>query len=123
LSIKYQTILYVSLNHIELFAYHGIYTFEKEKGNTFIVSAKVGFEPDELITALDQTINYEHLLHIIQHYMQIPTPLLETIAQQIVRDVKLKYPAIKYAFLSIQKKNPPMKASIGSSEIIVEETW
>jgi dihydroneopterin aldolase len=55
----------VGLHNIRMRGYHGIYEHEKINGNDFIINVEVGFESDDQIVDLHQTINYETVLNIV----------------------------------------------------------
>jgi 7,8-dihydroneopterin aldolase/epimerase/oxygenase len=100
---------------VHFFSYHGIYPIEKVTGNDFYVNMEVSFnEHGEDITSIDQTISYEHLFHILKARMDIPTPLLETIAIEVGKEIHEKYPAVKSIHIDITKQRPPIEGLNGA---------
>ncbi len=104
----------IHLSNLQFHSFHGIYEEEKIVGNSYEVNVEVTVDGSEPVTELDQTINYEILYAITAQRMSIPTPLLETLAQDMAN---LLYAADKRARsvkVNIQKKYPPFAAIQGS---------
>lgn len=75
------------------------------------------------VERLDQTIDYEIVLQIIKREFEKPTPLLEELAYRIEQALLAHYPAMRYFYLSIQKRNPPLGSEVDSSEVSVEKHY
>jgi dihydroneopterin aldolase len=99
-----------------------MYPQEKILGNTFVINAKVGIEYKK-VDNLNETVDYERILHIIQYRCEKPTPLLEELVYLIEQDVLKECPSMKSFYLSIQKMNPPLGANVKSSEVSIERTY
>lgn len=111
-------VLTISLNNVRFRAYHGLYPEERQKGNDFVVNMQVMYMPQqEVITELDQTINYATLFEIINSVMQKPVDLLETLVQTIAKAVHTQFPQIKEVNVSVEKLNPPIDNFTGSTEV------
>ena len=68
----------------------------------------MSFITDEYITTLEQTINYATVYERIKQRMQIATPLLETLVQDLANELKAFDNRIKSISISVEKKNPPI---------------
>lgn len=100
---------------VHFFSYHGIYPIEKTTGNDFYVNMEVTFdEQGKDITSIEQTISYEELFHILKAHMDIPTPLLETIAIEVGKEIHSKYPVVKSITIDITKQKPPIEGLNGA---------
>ena len=71
-------------------------------------------EHGEDITSIDQTISYEELFHILKARMDVPTPLLETIAIEVGKEIHSKYPSVKSIKIDIIKQRPPIEGLDGA---------
>lgn len=101
--------LTISLHHLKFHAFHGLYEEEKKTGNEFEVNLDVSFnEPADPVTQLNQTINYAVLYQLIKDRMNIPEPLLETVAMDIARQSRIRFPFITEINVSVRKVNPPI---------------
>lgn len=93
---------------------------EKILGNEYEVNADVQFHEDQSeIHSLSHTINYADIFTIIKQRMHIPSPLLETVAMDIGKEICEKYNYIRSIHISLKKVHPPIEELNGS----VGVTW
>ena len=110
----------IRLNKVRFFSYHGIYPGEETLGNNFEVNVEVTYdEKGKDITDISQTISYEDLFHIIKSHMDIPTPLLETIAINAGKEIHQRFPHIISIKIDIDKMHAPIDGLDG----VVGVTW
>lgn len=107
----------ISLHNLIFNSFHGVYEEEKLLGNTFEVNASLTFIGDDKITELEQTINYAIVYEIIKQRMQQATPLLETLAQDMVEAIGAFDKRVKSVSVSVEKKNPPIPNMEGSVSV------
>jgi len=106
--------LSIQLKDLKFFAHHGLHPEELVLGNNFVVNLHLHYQPAaELVTDINDTINYETLFGMVQQRMQQPTPLLETIAMQLCYDVMEMFDAAQSIFVSVEKCDPPIKGYVG----------
>lgn len=100
----------VGLEGLEFHAFHGVYPHERESGNWFEVdvSVDVDFTAAAKDDELNGTVNYETLFKIVKQEMEVPSKLLETVAQNIVTTVLNSFPEAKRVEFKISKLNPPI---------------
>ena len=99
----------ITLNDLRFYGYHGLYPEEKITGNEFLVDAEVTFQPAaDIISEISSTINYAEIYQLIKSMMEIPTPLLETLAMEIAESIHLKFSPITQISIHIRKMHPPM---------------
>jgi dihydroneopterin aldolase len=116
----------VALEGLEFHAFHGVYPHERESGNWFEVDISV--DTDFSLAAsqdeLDGTVNYETLFRIVKQEMEIPSKLLETVAEKIADTVLSTLPQVELVELKISKINPPIggKCRKASIQIIKKQT-
>ena len=105
----------VHLKQLRLHGFHGLDEGEDVLGGEFEVSLTASYIPEATpIVSIHQTIDYTLLYDIIKQRMLIPTPLLETLATEIVSEIFAKFPAILEVDISIFKLHPPIKNFQGS---------
>jgi len=101
----------IGLKNLKYFAHHGVYTFEKENGAWFEVDIEMTCqreaESEEFM--LNETLDYEKAASVCEACMQVPTPLIETVAQRILNNLKSSYKRLTYAEVEVRKINPPIK--------------
>lgn len=118
------SMLTVSLNNLQFFSKHGLYAEEVKVGGEFVVNLSVSYLPSkDVIDDIDETINYVTLYNIVKAKMDTPTPLLETIAMHIAKEVVTAFPQIKKIVISIQKTTPPITGFIGNTSVCFEKEY
>jgi 7,8-dihydroneopterin aldolase/epimerase/oxygenase len=95
----------IALTGVRAHAYHGVYAFERERGQTFSVDAVL--EVDMRAAAagddLDKTVNYAELAQRLHAVLTgEPVNLLETLAQQLA-DVCLADPLVDAVDITVHK--------------------
>ena len=104
----------IHLHNLKFFSFHGLHDEEKILGNDYEVNVDVTFTSKGLITVLQQTVDYVKIYSIIKQRMNIPTALLETVAQdlaQLLYDADNRITSIN---INIKKVFPPIKNFKGS---------
>ncbi len=111
----------ISLEGLEIFAYHGVHDFEKEQGNSFIVDVEVEVEVPQAEEAdeLSGTIDYEEIFNLVAAQMAIRSKLLEHVAARICDAILNNWPQIKEVKTRIGKMNPPIGAVCKMSGVTV----
>lgn len=102
----------VELSEVHFFAYHGVYDFERVKGNDFVVNIKVKYPAPsaELIRedCLSNSISYVDLFEIAKEEMETPRNLLETVCEAIVSRIRTAFPQCCEIHCSLTKCHPPI---------------
>ena len=70
---------------------------------------------------LENTANYETLYQLAKQQMQQPKKLLETVVENILNDIKTKFPYLTEITVNIQKNNPPFGGDTAIAEVSL--TW
>lgn len=113
----------IHLHNLEFFAFHGIHEEERKVGNHFVVSLDAGFEPVKKISFINDTIDYTSIFEIVRQRMQLPTPLLETVAEDIIAAVYEKFPNLTEITISIFKLHPPVPGCTGKVGVSLQKKW
>ena len=100
--------LSIHLNKLKFHSFHGMHEEEKILGNELELNITVLVQSDEKIVSLKQTVNYVTLYEIIKQRMDTPTPLLETVAQDLAEMICSFDDRIKSVEINIKKLNPPI---------------
>jgi dihydroneopterin aldolase len=98
----------VYLKNVHFFAYHGLYPEEALNGNVFEVDLSVSYTKQEIITSIEETIDYTALFDILKVQMRVRRELLETLGREICDDIKNQFPQIVCIEIDIRKQNPPI---------------
>ncbi len=100
--------LTIQLHQLQFIAYHGLYESEKINGNHFELDVDIEMNTSEGITTLGQTLDYVSVYEIINNRMKLATPLLETLAEDLVALIRQQDVRIKSISLVIKKLTAPI---------------
>ena len=113
----------ISLNKLLFVGYHGLYLEEKKLGNNYSVEIDIDFTPKQgVIDQLDQTIDYVHVYAIVKKWMEIPTPLLETLVGKIADDILSSQALANKVFVKITKLHLPISSFEGNVSVTIEKS-
>lgn len=113
----------ISLNKLLFVGYHGLYPEEKKLGNNYSVEVDIDFNPKQgVIDQLDQTIDYVHVYAIVKKWMEIPTPLLETLVGKIADDILSSQALANKVFVKITKLHLPIPSFEGNVSVKIEKS-
>lgn len=116
----------IRIDNLEVYAYHGVYDEEKEKGQYFYVNAelytntrKAGMNDD-----LDASTNYGTVCDFIHDFMTKHTyDLIETVAEQLTQALLLEFKLVKSILLEIRKPHAPIEKEFESVSVEIERGW
>ena len=113
----------ISLDKLVFFGYHGLYAEEKKLGNTYIVDVVIDFTPKKsIIDNLDQTIDYVHVYALIKKWMEISTPLLETLVGLMADDILKEQLLAEKVMVKITKQHLPIAEFEGTASVSIEKS-
>ena len=100
----------ISLEDISFRAFHGLYEEEKIKGNDFLVTVHIDFEPADQYRndEIGSTIDYTEVYQIIRNEMANPKGLLEAVISQIGSEIMARFILAESVIVSVSKLNPPI---------------
>lgn len=115
--------LWIGLEGMEFYAYHGFYEEEQKTGGKYIVDIMV-FTNAEMAVESDQltgTVNYELIYAVVEEQMRIPVKLIEHLAANILgglREFIIKDDTIR---IKIRKIQPPLDGNVDAAVVILED--
>lgn len=113
-------LMHINLKNLRFFSFHGLYPEEQILGNEYFVTVTTSFEyQNNNNLDLKDTVNYEGLYGIVKRHMNKPQTLLETVAYQIMENIKTTYPLLKEIKVGICKNNPPFGGDLAQAEVNV----
>ena len=115
--------MYIRLEGIKLFGYHGVLPQENRVGAIYTVNLRL--KTDYLAAAksdnLEDTINYAEVYQVVKEEMKIPSKLLENVSYRIAQKIMETFSAVQAIEISLYKENPPMEAEC--KDVGVEATY
>ena len=112
----------IKIEELEVFANHGVYEEETEKGQKFYINADLYLtsKAGEVLTDdLDATVNYAEVCEFMTSYMKENTcKLLERITELLSREILNRYPLVKEVRLEIRKPEAPIGLPFESVSVV-----
>lgn len=115
--------LWIGLEGMEFYAQHGVYDEEREKGGKYLVDVFVYTDATqaELNDDLDGTVNYELIYEAVSKNMQEPVKLIEFLARNIIKDIRLLIAKDDLIRIKIKKIKPPIDGVVAASVVDIED--
>lgn len=116
----------IRIDNLEVYAYHGVYPEENDKGQLFYVNAVLYTDtrPAGRADELTLSTHYGEVCHFITEWMQSHTyKLIETVAETVAREILLKYDLIKSIDLEIRKPQAPIGLPFESVSVGIHRGW
>jgi dihydroneopterin aldolase/2-amino-4-hydroxy-6-hydroxymethyldihydropteridine diphosphokinase len=116
----------IIIEELNVYAHHGVYPEEKEKGQNFYVNAVLTQDISEagMTDELDKSTNYAEVCLYITEWMQSHTfNLIEAVAEQLACDILHSFPLIESVELEIRKPEAPIGLPIKSVSVHIKRSW
>ena len=115
--------VWIGLEGMEFYAYHGVYEEERKIGGKYIVDVLVYTNAidAELHDDLNGTVNYEQIYKAVEQNMLQPVKLIERLARKIMDDIRLFVVKEDTIRIKIRKLNPPLGAKVETSVVEMED--
>lgn len=107
------------LNQMAIEAKHGVYPSEKVHPAPFLVDASIGIKLPGKALLLSDTVDYAGLYLLIKDRMDIPTPLLETLVNDLAELLLDSDKRICSVEIKVTKCNPPIPEFKGSVSVSI----
>jgi dihydroneopterin aldolase len=114
----------IELKNLKFFATHGMYQEELKVGNEFVMDIYIESRaPKEIITSIDQTVNYVEVYQIAEEEFSHRHQLLETCVMKIADKLEKHFPDIEKLTINVRKMNPPITNFSGSVGISYSKSF
>lgn len=117
---------HISIDNLEVFAYHGMYKEEETLGQKFLVSAKLYFDSAAAGRSDDLTksVNYAKVCQGINEWMkENRCRLIETVAQRLATKLLFENPIVREAEVTVRKPWAPIGLPVECVSITVRRGW
>ena len=104
----------ILLEGLEFFAYHGVYQEERENGQLFSIDLEILADYSKACYSdkLEDAIDYVHIYELVKAEMEIPSSLLENVAQRIIDSIRKNFDQIESIKVKITKLQPPISGKL-----------
>lgn len=111
----------IALTGLEVFAHHGVFDFEREQGQRFVIDAEITTDMRAAAAgdALARTVNYAELAEAILRAAQSdPVDLIETLAERLAQ-VALGFAGVSQARITVHKPDAPIDATFQDVSVTI----
>lgn len=116
----------IIIEDLQVYAHHGVYQQETEKGQNFLVSATLETDTRAagMTDDLGLTTNYGVVCRFINAYFTEHTfKLIETAAEKTAEALLLQFPRVKAVVLEIKKPEAPIPLPFGMVSVKIRRGW
>lgn len=116
----------IIINNLDVFAYHGVYPEENEKGQHFFVSASLYTDTREagLKDNLSLSTNYGEVCQLIHSFVESNVfQLIETIAEHLAEIILREFPLVEKVELQIFKPEAPIGLPFENVSVNIIRSW
>ena len=116
----------IRIEELEVYAHHGVYPEENEKGQHFYVNATLyaNTRPAGIADDLRLSTNYGEVCQFITEFMQQHTfQLIETVVEWTAYEVLQQFPLVQGLDLEIRKPEAPIPLPFGSVSVAIHREW
>lgn len=114
------------LSGLKVYAWHGVYEEEREKGQNFIINARIFYDTVSVAEtdSVEDTIDYAKVSLYINEYMRVHQfNLIETVANKLARKLLIKFPLIQSIELEVVKPEAPIPVPFSNVSVRVNRGW
>jgi dihydroneopterin aldolase len=105
-------------------AHHGVFDFEREQGQEFVVDVELGVDTRAAAAGddLSATVHYGELAERLHAAMTgEPVDLIETLAQRLA-DVCLDHPSVAWAEVTVHKPDAPIEVAFHDVSLTIHRS-
>ncbi len=116
----------IHIENLEFYARHGVFPEETKLGQKFIISLVMYMNTRGAgkRDALELSVDYGAVSHFITEYMQKNTfKLIEAAAENLARNLLLKYPLLKGVDLELKKPWAPIGLPVEYASVKISRFW
>ena len=116
----------IRIQNLKIFANHGVYQEEQDNGQNFYVNAVLYTDTRKAGTTddLENSTNYGEVCHFINYFVKEHIfQLIETVAEQLAREVLAQFPLIKALDLEVRKPQAPIGLPFESVSVKIHRAW
>lgn len=116
----------IKIENLEIYAYHGVFPEEKEKGQPFYVNVtmhtdlRMAGQTDDLTTST----HYGEVALLLKEKMtETSYDLIERVAEVCAEAILVKFPLIRGVDLEVRKPKAPIPMTFESVSVIIHRGW
>jgi len=103
----------IRLSDLRCYAHHGITEAERRMGQEFRSDIVLTCPNPGNVTQIGETVDYTRVYQLFRETMEVPQPLLETVAMTLADRLHHAFPQVAEINISIEKTSPPIATLVG----------
>ena len=114
----------IEIENMEFYAFHGCFAEEAAIGTHFSVDlcAELDTSKAQQTDSIDDTVSYLDIYQSVKRQMEVPSHLLEHVAERIVNAVLEEFSPITHVRVKVKKLNPPLGGKMKSVSLTIEKS-
>ena len=111
----------LTITGLEVFAHHGVFDFERENGQRFVIDVELALDTTSAASGDDlaQTVHYGELsVEIAEAVGADPVDLIETLAERVA-GVVLAHPPVERVTVVVHKPDAPIPVPFSDVSITI----
>jgi len=111
----------ITLTGVRVRAHHGVFDFEREQGQEFVIDVSVAVDLAAAASGddLDRTVHYGELAEaVVAAVERDPVDLIETVAERVA-GVALAYPAVEEVQVTVHKPEAPISVPFADVAVTI----
>ena len=115
----------IELSGLECFGHHGVFDFEKQEGQPFIVDVAcwMNFAAAGASDALSDTVDYGALAELVAAVVEGPArDLIETVATEAAEKIMDTFGALHAVEVTIHKPKAPIPRTFGDVAVVARRS-
>lgn len=116
----------IQVKGLKVFAHHGVYPEESAQGQDFLVNVSLYTDtrPAGKSDDLEQSVDYGELCLFIDRYMKKHTyKLLESVTENLAREILLRYREATSIEISVSKPHAPIPLPFEDVSVSIKRSW
>ncbi len=116
----------ININHLEIYAHHGVFPEEKQEGQFFYLDAELYLSLHEagMTDDLTKTVHYGEVCELMKEaFTERSYDLIERAAEVVTQKVLLAYPLIRKMTLTVNKPHAPIPIPFENVSVQIERGW
>lgn len=117
---------YIKITGLQIFAHHGVLPEEKEKGQTFVVNARLYYDMEKpgMSDCLSEALNYAEVCGYIKQLLTEKNfDLIEAAASYVCENVLKKYDCVQEISLELCKPDAPIGLPFEDVSVNLSRSW
>lgn len=111
----------IFIRDLKFHAKHGHLPIERITGNTFVVDIII--DTDLSVSGksddLKDTVDYVSVMELTQKEMEIPSDLIEHVAERIAASIKTNLSGVQAVEVTVKKQKPPLSFDLNGVEVCI----